>query len=321
MAGIGMVMAYAIQVILATAFLLAPAIYYGRHPKHAADQFVSLLGLVAAVFLHTIRTAAMVVIRTDGSMYQWWLARRSSGITASTTLATWPLYAPMCRFQRSRIFGFWMVSVMHLAVGLETSDTVTPVRQLFTDEALYDVWRGFESYCLYRSSKVLTDGWDNALLSTATVAGLAVLVIAGQATVALKRWKKRFLVASCLTWISVAWFQLASVIILRSDVGSLASPTLVEGDWSFGQILSLATTMIDFVVVWGYQVKGLEYRLPLGIGIQRFRGVRGRVGEGFLSRQATATMDKLRPPSLFDVQGVSLRSPAVTLNRFWEKEK
>ena len=105
------------------------------------------------------------------------------------------------------------------------------------------------------------------------------------------------MVATALTMIAV----LVALTLLRYETIRLAGPSLTEANWSFGQILSFATwapTIVDFLVVLvgkacddscmcrlrtrltgeTEELKGLEYRLPLGVGIAGIGNESDKVG-------------------------------------------
>ena len=72
-----------------------------------------------------------------------------------------------------------------------------------------------------------------------------------------KRWYSLSMIALlAFCWLMsfvCMWIHLVDFAMLRLDVAKRAGPSLEEGQFSFGQILALATwapTILDFIVVW-----------------------------------------------------------------------
>ncbi|KAK0622469.1 hypothetical protein B0T14DRAFT_563918 [Immersiella caudata] len=130
LAGIGVLLSYAIEVVLATVFVfvLGPQYLHRLHESpsrtHRAKTpiwaaFQTSLGLfwdTALLFNLAVTVAALVAVAETRSMYINDFARMSSAVTWSAIALAWPLYRPTCHHRRARGFGLFIASALCAAL-------------------------------------------------------------------------------------------------------------------------------------------------------------------------------------------------------------
>lgn len=241
---------------------------------NALQTSVGIFWDTALLFAGTV-TIAGIVVAWDGSStyYTKFFASLSSDLATAVVIAVWPLYLPTCRHMTVRWTGLCLVCMANVSIAtsywLTGPDSTAKTR---------DIHLSYEWTCLSMGTHHKTEFWPDAILLApafisslipmSLLLGYLVIVIVvfvrylrGEPRPARDSPVVRFvsvsvlylLPAVSLTMFTLMWVSLSFLIKHRKIVAEVAGPSLQEGEWSFGQIMAVATwlpTALDFVVIW-----------------------------------------------------------------------
>jgi len=253
-----------------------------RHTKTANQSAVwtalnASIGIFwdsALLFGAAITIAAVVAIKTGHSAYTGLFVSVAAQLSTVVLIVTWPFYFPACKHPQYRWLGLAIVCALCIAaVVLQVPATGHRPDIIYSDfeTHCFNSYKNYQAYHDFVSGSMSPTSLMNLHWVTVVIAGgtgsLAIIQFVvfllglpvSSVSRFLRRWGwlsrflDRFLALFWLVNFGCMWMHLASFVELRSEVASTAGPSLKEGEFSFGQILALATwlpTIIDFVVVW-----------------------------------------------------------------------
>ena len=233
----------------------------------------------ALLFAMAICIAAHVVISTTKSSYSIHLSALSATLAISVVLATTSLYLQNCRYRKARLTGLFLVWVTYFAVALRYYARFTSVTA--AEDPSPEVADAFEAICIRRPRVIQEAVVPGITLIAFLPVGLCLLPASVYAIGMAGRWmglhqtpfprhtrqpvgwsQRMYLYKYVGMWLFSLPLMVATAIAmiavlialtsLRYETTRLAGPSLIEANWSFGQILSFATwapTIVDFLVV------------------------------------------------------------------------
>ncbi|KAM7183003.1 hypothetical protein V8F20_012769 [Naviculisporaceae sp. PSN 640] len=254
--------------------LIDPGDYPYTRFSNALQTSVGVFWDSAILFSIAIIAAGLTVVwHNSSSYYTMFFASLSSNLATSVVVAVWPLYL----LNRRHVTLRWLV-----LSGVCTGNAIIAASYLMigpdSETRRRDIHLSYEWTCLSMGVHHGVEFWPNTvLIAPALVASLIPVILViwyfiVALTIIVTKVRRLttpslespvfkatsiailyILPGICVAMFTLMWVSITFMVKHRNVVAQVAGPSLQEGDWSFGQILALATwlpTVVDFAVLW-----------------------------------------------------------------------